>query len=303
MDQIFLSDYRLIRNKKTLVVTIGDSWTWGNHLGQDKDNLIYGKTLADHFDADWFNISKCGCSNYWMIDNLYKLIFGNTKNIITDVIYKDIKGSNWPSTYDEYSKNKIGQIEKEIEGFLTYNVYEHNLLKKYEMVYIVITLTETGREFFDVGSLFDAALPEQYLENIENFIFEKINDVIDQTQHKILIGRNFSINYPFTFLKNNLPKTWIEVIYDNSSEKENNFYDKRSILHYGPIGLIGLKFTEDNNLNLSKSVLREYFIQQVSKTRNVKEYLKKNRLFFNSYPTFLAHNMWAKYIIENFEKF
>ena len=72
-----------INGKDTLLVMIGDSWTWGDHLGSidwDKSSndpcrqeQIAGRRLSLLLNSDWVNIAKPGCSNYWMLEQLYDI--------------------------------------------------------------------------------------------------------------------------------------------------------------------------------------------------------------------------------------
>ena len=72
-----------IQNKDTLLITVGDSWTWGDHLGDiDWDKAsddpirlqqVYGRLLANKLNADWVNLARPGCSNYWMLEKLQDL--------------------------------------------------------------------------------------------------------------------------------------------------------------------------------------------------------------------------------------
>jgi hypothetical protein len=72
-----------IQGRDTLLIKIGDSWTWGDHLGCiDWDNArndpcrmqqIVGRHLSNLLDSDWVNIARPGCSNYWMLEQLYNI--------------------------------------------------------------------------------------------------------------------------------------------------------------------------------------------------------------------------------------
>lgn len=59
----------LRRDKSRLLVTIGESWTWGDSLGTQRLEKVYGRQLADQLDADWLNVAKCGESNLWIADH------------------------------------------------------------------------------------------------------------------------------------------------------------------------------------------------------------------------------------------
>ena len=72
-----------IQGKDRLLIQIGDSWTWGDHLGcidWDKASndpcrmeQIVGRQLSRLLDLDWVNIAKPGCSNYWMLEQLQNI--------------------------------------------------------------------------------------------------------------------------------------------------------------------------------------------------------------------------------------
>lgn len=56
-----------------LLVTIGESWTWGDSLGERRLQSVFGRQLADMLSADWCNIAKCGESNLWIATQLENL--------------------------------------------------------------------------------------------------------------------------------------------------------------------------------------------------------------------------------------
>ena len=72
-----------IQGRDTLLIMVGDSWTWGDHLGcidwntasNDPVRLeqIAGRHLSNLLDADWVNLARPGCSNYWMLEKLQDL--------------------------------------------------------------------------------------------------------------------------------------------------------------------------------------------------------------------------------------
>ena len=68
-----------IQNKQNLLVTIGDSWTWGDsidgiHATVKPDSpkrleSVYGKKIKDQLnDYDWINIAYPGTGNRWIVD-------------------------------------------------------------------------------------------------------------------------------------------------------------------------------------------------------------------------------------------
>tara|TARA_R110000822_G_C15209048_1_gene483171 strand:- start:128 stop:937 length:810 start_codon:yes stop_codon:yes gene_type:complete len=53
------------RQSNELLVTIGDSWTWGNDL-EDRLKSVYGELVSDHFNCDWLNLSLPGTGNFFI---------------------------------------------------------------------------------------------------------------------------------------------------------------------------------------------------------------------------------------------
>ena len=70
MERNIQSNYEWIqRGKPRLLITIGESWTWGDSLGEQRLGKVYGCQLANRLDADWLNIACCGESNLWIADH------------------------------------------------------------------------------------------------------------------------------------------------------------------------------------------------------------------------------------------
>lgn len=79
-------DYEwLKRDRQRLLITIGESWTWGNNLGSARLDNVFGKQLADRLDADWLNIAECGQSNLWIVDHYIEVI-----DLISDWKYQHV---------------------------------------------------------------------------------------------------------------------------------------------------------------------------------------------------------------------
>jgi len=53
------------RQSKELLVTIGESWTWGSDL-EDRLRSVYGALVSDHFNCDWLNLGLPGIGNFFI---------------------------------------------------------------------------------------------------------------------------------------------------------------------------------------------------------------------------------------------
>jgi hypothetical protein len=73
------------RSSKDLIITVGDSWTYGDSLGKTRvrDGVddtdyrlehIYGNLLTEQLNTDWMNIALPGGSNYCVLNWLGQLL-------------------------------------------------------------------------------------------------------------------------------------------------------------------------------------------------------------------------------------
>jgi hypothetical protein len=67
------------RQSDTLVVTVGDSWTWGSDLSinncdnEYRKNCVYGNLIATKLHADWLNLGLCAQGNFWIASMIAEL--------------------------------------------------------------------------------------------------------------------------------------------------------------------------------------------------------------------------------------
>jgi hypothetical protein len=67
------------RDSKILVVTVGDSWTWGSDLSLNNNNEqyrrdnVYGNLVSKELNADWLNLGLCAQGNFWIASMVSEL--------------------------------------------------------------------------------------------------------------------------------------------------------------------------------------------------------------------------------------
>lgn len=175
-----------IKGKDTLLIQVGDSWTWGDHLGiidwnqasndPCRQQQIVGRKLSDLLDADWVNLARPGCSNYWMLEKL-----------------------------------------QDLRPFIEQSAYKK--------IYVVVTLTEDLREAeytrrIRVAEPYqqmwtDTDSVEAFLRQVETYLFLNL-----ETFFKGLptisahIARAFTDVWPGNDSPLLLPKSWCDVIQD-----------------------------------------------------------------------------------------
>jgi hypothetical protein len=79
------------RGSKTLLVTVGDSWTWGSDISinntsnHERLEHVYGQVLSRAMGADWLNLAISAQGNFWMAG-----IVAELAKIIPDLEYDRI---------------------------------------------------------------------------------------------------------------------------------------------------------------------------------------------------------------------
>ena len=79
--------YNFINNNSNkLIVTVGDSWTYGAELdSQLRLKQVYGRLVSDQLSADWLNLALSSFGNFWMADIIEELA-----NVIPKLKYDKI---------------------------------------------------------------------------------------------------------------------------------------------------------------------------------------------------------------------
>jgi hypothetical protein len=77
------------RGSKVLLVTCGDSWTWGAGL-ENKGNEfrlthVYGNIVSDRLGADWLNLGQSGSNNFFIAERIEEL-----SKIVPELTYDKI---------------------------------------------------------------------------------------------------------------------------------------------------------------------------------------------------------------------
>lgn len=119
----WLHPYNFIgRNSDLLLVTVGDSWTWGSDISENNkdDDLrvqkVYGNVLSNRMGADWLNLAMPGRGNFWIAEKVKELA-----EIIPRLCYKKIfvictfteVDRNFNTQYDMYI-NYVSWFENNI---------------------------------------------------------------------------------------------------------------------------------------------------------------------------------------------
>jgi hypothetical protein len=158
---------------KNLVVTMGDSWTWGSDMTLDDNHEHrlqnhFGQRLAQEWSADWLNIAQGGSGNFWLYDRVEELA-----KVIPTLDYQHI--------YVVCTLTEIGRAVQARTDIDFYNFFVENDIKDF---------------LFFLNNLCAEKII-QYLQPFDNVTLK--------------IGTNF-VNYlgnPYNVL---LPRTWLELM-------------------------------------------------------------------------------------------
>lgn len=257
--------------RPNLVICYGDSWTWGDSLGNSsaskgiddfefRSKNIYGYHLSQELDADFVNCAVPGIFNYWIHDRLDILI-----------------------------KHDIDRLSS-----------------RYKKIYIIVTLTEIGRDFefenyindFKNFYNFTASSGNDILVNAEKFDFVNIKRIQTQlpANCRLIVGRNFTYTYPenLNIVDHLLPLSWCELLFQSQ-----NF----EVVNDVPLVSFGLdnfdNFIKSNGLDSEdyKQWMVGYIMPKVKKQIDLLNQSIYNYKKASKHPTPDGHKMWANYIL------
>jgi hypothetical protein len=257
-----------------LLICLGDSWTWGDSLGNtqlyldidDKEHRvthIYGHHLANSLNTDFLNIARPGCSNF----EIYKKLI----SILPEVV------------------------------------------SRYQQIYLVVTLTENCREFhsvihsvnswpIQVDCSEEPSSLNKLLEDYEGRMLEHFKNAVSPYSNvKMLVGRNFTFSYAknISILDGMQPeKIWVEILSENQNLPG---YPKNlrvlSQMSYKPLE----KYLK--NVSLFQKFKME-IMEIFSDMSDAIDWLDKSAFNYKiatRHPTEMGHELWAKYLLTYFK--
>jgi len=215
-----------ISGKENLLVTIGDSWTWGDslcgisnikkvHDHPDRLKKVYGFHLKESLNCDWINIAFPGTANKWIVDTAYrfkelskKL---NYKKIILSIGLTDM-GRDFKDRKNNTTSIKEWFIQKEKDYF--------NIIKELENCCTVVV----GRNF--------TSSAEENLSILDNHLDKRWVDIgFEHTKTKTIPPNEiFTIMWLNELKSSSEKETFVYDIYPNANMMIN--YLNESPLHF-----------------------------------------------------------------------
>ena len=247
-------------NSKILLVTVGDSWTWGsdlspnNHNNQHRRDNVYGHVLAKSMSADWLNLALSAQGNFWIADMVEQL-----SKIITSLEYEKIYivctftgVLRWFNTHFDKDINYI-------------DWFKNNIDKK---------------EDFD-----------KLLAFLNSVCVNKILRSLSPYNHVILkVANNFvnPIGFEQLLTDQQVPMAWFQVLGCDDGQKiyTCTYYERISQ---------AMKFIDSKH----RLIFKQWLIEKVDQSGQRLAALQDSKKFCNGHPLTDGHRLWANYLLNH----
>lgn len=256
-----------INGKDNLLITLGDSWTWGDSLDPElRLQQVYGAKLKEKLDCDWINIGCKGWSNSFVLENL-------------GFLAPHLAGSNYKKITVVINLTENG---RDIQSSTSFR-YNYSRLRD--------TVGVTN------------AFYETLLTDIEKYWIRQIESFIEKTDSRfnVVVTHNF-VWHPEVerLLKDRvkfLDLTWIECLADSQKMPR----PIRTTLVTGWI--FDLVDSVHNILNITdKTEFKQWALPYLDRANQVNEWLDAspmNHKKASKHPNAEGHQVWADYIMKN----
>jgi hypothetical protein len=196
------------RNSDHLLITAGDSWTWGGSLDPTKrTELIYGQVLSNKKNYDWINVGLSGESNLVIKDYVSKVFDSLTKKYKSITIIFTLTESTRDLTSLNFAEDNYNNIKGDhCPDFVNLN---HNNM----------SVVENEFPNSHIVDVLNMHLALQYCRTIQLSIAAIEEVTVDCIKHafpstvKLVLARNFT---SWSDISNStVPETWTENIARN----------------------------------------------------------------------------------------
>jgi hypothetical protein len=313
-------DFFLQRGSDQLVISIGDSWTWGDSLGnislgavddtEARKNNCYGRIIADEIGADWLNFGFCGWGNSKILSCASDLVVNHHVEWLSQQGYNSIRSSSWPENVEIAKQNTRSTIYHELKTLhCSSQNYYSSCVNFYKKIYVFITLTETGRDIHHWGlhnlntSQRNITFEDYFIEE-ERRTYQGLDTLIRaQPDITFIVARNFTTDYPQTFNSTvSFTKNWVEINWeDNQISGGNNNIKLSDILVQGPAS--GVAFKVQHELE-DLPGYKSWFVEKMNYVDKLWVWLKNNPLHNNRatcHPNERGHRLWAEFLLREID--
>lgn len=271
-EHIWPYDY-VDRNSDTLLVTIGDSWTWGSGLNacinadavsitaeqnKARQDTLYGNLIAREKNYNWLNLGFYAMGNQWIAHKVLEL---------------------------------IGLVQR----------------LEFKKIIVICVLTGTARCF---NTFHDAHInhhayfqsnPMKKVQEFENFLIDLNRKIIEQIAHttngdervQLLVGTNAVDHCGFDYLRRDqiIPLPWYRLLTDTLSDKV--YVDIESVKC---LQSIEDYLQEDEQ----KIAFKHWMMQKIDQAEKQNDVIRAMTDVSQdlAHPNDNGHRKWADYILQ-----
>lgn len=253
------------RDSDTLLVTIGDSWTWGADLTLDNNDesrlrYVYGNQVSEFINSDWLNIGQRGTSNFWIYHNIRRLA-----QLIPELTYKKIIVV---CMFTESARSINSHYDTDIDYI---NWFAHNINSK--------------QDFYKL------------LEYSNSIMVERINKLVESYHHvRLIYGTNMVDPIGLDQAKMLLPP-WFKLI----TNKYNINIPRKPIYirHNGPVK--SLHTMMDLMPDEYHPAYLEWLTDLIEQSIEMDKVFENKLLFSDSHPFSDGHTLIATEIVKEIQ--
>jgi hypothetical protein len=266
------SYYVDIQDRKTLIISLGDSWTYGDSLDEaDRTQQIYGSLLAQHYDADIINVGYRGGPNSWI------LVAGN---FIIDQLQKN-------NTYERVIV--VVTLTESMRDTLLHQVFPFDYTKQ-------------GQIYGPTDAYY-----QHVLDSLENHWQQLAQNMLDKTDDRfvVVVAQNFvwhdmvnKLEHPRLIVPN---QNWIEVLaqhQDIGVPIRTNVVTSWVLENFHGV-------TRQARI-MDDSGWKKFLIPFMNRALRITDWLDASTLNHKTgskHPTQQGHQFWADYIIGHIAQF
>lgn len=248
------------RTKDTLLVTIGDSWTWGDDLGINRKSEVFGYLLSNTLSTDFLNLSSPGAGNQYI-----HLLFTELVKVAGLLDYKKIIVI---ITFTEVGRDFNGWFDRTVD----YSSWLRNNIKVSD----------------DYNKLL-AWLNSKMAESIK-YHAQTINNL------QLISATNFVNPIGLELLAESfVEKSWLDVYYETMFNQRivGDCYFVSDFIFEKLIGVLDLHWGLDRNTYI------KWANSNLELAASRLSYLKNDKFFVGlNHPNAQLHKIWADYLLE-----
>ncbi len=264
----------LSQGRPNLVICYGDSWTWGDSLVKNLTGSAIDQPSV-------------------RLENVYG-------RRLADLLDADFVNCAIPGIYNYWMLDRLKiLINHDID----------NLCDAYTKIYIVVTLTEIGRDFdflkycADFENFFPVSsdiTPDDICKACERFDFYHLDQISKMlpSKAKMIVGRNFTHVQQDNkqLLSCLLPDSWTDLLF----KKQNFEFDQDcTIMSHGIDRFDSYIKSKKLDNQYYKKWMTDTIHPTATKQLDLLMQSKYNYNFASKHPTPEGHKIWAEYIFSH----